>query len=66
VSATTSNTLIVAEAMHESAAVDIEALIATIAAELTSVWPGPVQTQILRPEQPLFRPLDTGGDAGVA
>jgi DNA/RNA-binding domain of Phe-tRNA-synthetase-like protein len=65
VSATTSSPLIVAEAMHESAAVDIEALIATIAAELTSVWPGPVQTQILRPEQPLFRPLDTGSDAGV-
>lgn len=56
VSAATATALIVAEAMHESAAEDVRALIATIAAELSAVWPGTVQTGFLLPDQPYFRP----------
>lgn len=39
VSATTSMALIVAEAMHESAAADVASLIATAAAEVAVAWP---------------------------
>jgi DNA/RNA-binding domain of Phe-tRNA-synthetase-like protein len=55
VSPGTTTVLIVAEAMHDSASADVAALIATIAAELTAVWPGTVQTGLLRPDQPCFR-----------
>lgn len=52
----TTRALIVAEAMHESAAADVSALITTIAAELTAVWPGPVQTGFLSAGDRWFRP----------
>jgi DNA/RNA-binding domain of Phe-tRNA-synthetase-like protein len=52
----TTTVLIVAEAMHESAAADIEDLIASVAGELTAVWPVTVQTAFLRPDQPCFQP----------
>jgi hypothetical protein len=53
----TTTVLIVAEAMHESAAADIEDLIAAVAGELTAVWPVTVQTAFLRPGQPYFQPV---------
>ena len=55
VSAATTTVLIVAEAMHDAAGEDIDALITTVAAELTAVWTEPVQTRLLRPAQPCFR-----------
>jgi DNA/RNA-binding domain of Phe-tRNA-synthetase-like protein len=55
VSDATTTVLIVAEAMHDSAREDIDALITTLAAELGAVWTEPVQTQLLLAEQPYFR-----------
>jgi DNA/RNA-binding domain of Phe-tRNA-synthetase-like protein len=63
VSPATSSVLIVAEAMHESATADIPAVIATVAEEVAAVWPGRVQTQTLRPDQPRFRLRSSAGDA---
>ena len=66
VSPATTTVLIVAEAMHESAAADIEALITTVAAELAVVWPVTVQTGFLRPDNPYFpfRALASAGQPG--
>ncbi len=55
VSPATTTVLIVAEAMHDSAMADVEALITTVAAELTAVWPVTVQTGLLRPDKPYFQ-----------
>ena len=51
---TTGAVLIVAEAMHESAAEDIERLLAALAAELAAVWPVTPRTAILNRETPRF------------
>ncbi len=56
VSAATTTALIVAEAMHESAAADVRDLIATCTAEVAAVWPVAVQSAALTPGQPAFRP----------
>lgn len=54
VSAATSTVLIVAEAMHESAASDIASLIGTVATEVAAVWPSAtVSTALLTAEQPI-------------
>jgi DNA/RNA-binding domain of Phe-tRNA-synthetase-like protein len=55
VSPGTTTVLIVAEAMHDSAAADVEALISTIATELAAVWPATLQTGLLHPDEPVFR-----------
>ncbi len=59
VSAGTTTVLIVAEAMHESAAADVAALVETIATELAAVWSVPVQTDFLSADQPYFRPYSS-------
>jgi DNA/RNA-binding domain of Phe-tRNA-synthetase-like protein len=56
VSRATSTALIVAEAMHESAAADVADLIATFAAEAAEVWPVAVQSAALSAGEPVFRP----------
>jgi DNA/RNA-binding domain of Phe-tRNA-synthetase-like protein len=59
VSSETTTVLIVAEAMHECAAADVTALIATVAAELAAVLFVPVHTGFLSQERPYFPPRDT-------
>ena len=56
VSEETTTALIVAEAMHESAAADVADLIATIAAEAAAAWPAEVQSGMLSAGQPVFPP----------
>jgi DNA/RNA-binding domain of Phe-tRNA-synthetase-like protein len=60
VSARTTTVLIVAEALHESAAADVASIIATIGAELTAVWPVAAETALLSPRHPRFRPAGPG------
>src|SRR5262245_18018472 len=47
VSDTTSTVLIVAEALHDSAAEDIRSLIGTLSTEIAAVWPAERVTAIL-------------------
>jgi DNA/RNA-binding domain of Phe-tRNA-synthetase-like protein len=54
VSDATSAVLIVAEALHETAAADMRALAATLAAELTAAWSATPQTAILTAAGPRF------------
>ncbi len=56
VSGATTTALIVAEAMHESAAADVADLIATIATETAAVWPVEIQSGLLSAGQPVFPP----------
>jgi DNA/RNA-binding domain of Phe-tRNA-synthetase-like protein len=49
---TTTDVLIVAEALHDSAAADVPELVAAIAAELTAAWSGTPRTAILSPSAP--------------
>jgi DNA/RNA-binding domain of Phe-tRNA-synthetase-like protein len=52
---TTTDVLIVAEALHGTAREDIESLVATLTDELTAVWPGAtLQPEILSPAAPRF------------
>jgi DNA/RNA-binding domain of Phe-tRNA-synthetase-like protein len=50
----TSTVLIVAEALHPTAAADMSRLIPTLASELTAVWPVNPATTILTAADPLF------------
>ncbi|HXV92797.1 MAG TPA: phenylalanine--tRNA ligase beta subunit-related protein [Pseudonocardia sp.] len=50
----TSGVLIVAEAMHESAAADVERLTATIADELSAAWSRKPAATVLTPSTPRF------------
>lgn len=50
----TRSVLLAAEAMHESAATDVETLLTTIAAELTSTWSIRPSSAILSRESPRF------------
>ncbi|MGH3396734.1 MAG: phenylalanine--tRNA ligase beta subunit-related protein [Streptosporangiaceae bacterium] len=50
----TSAVLMVAEAMHESAAADVAALIAEISAELAATWPLSPHSALLSPDRPRF------------
>lgn len=54
VQAGTTTVLIVAEAMHESAAEDVRGLIATVAAELTVAWPVTTRKAMLSAAGPGF------------
>jgi DNA/RNA-binding domain of Phe-tRNA-synthetase-like protein len=51
---TTTAVLIVTEAMHDTAPVDIERLVATLAGELTGVWSVTPKTAILSQTSPRF------------
>ena len=46
--------LIVAEALHATAASDIRELTATLSAELAAVWPSTPQTAVLSAAEPRF------------
>jgi DNA/RNA-binding domain of Phe-tRNA-synthetase-like protein len=61
----TSAVLIVAEAMHESAAADIGALIEEISAELAATWPVTPRTALLSPDRPRFE-VGVAGQPGGA
>jgi DNA/RNA-binding domain of Phe-tRNA-synthetase-like protein len=61
VSPATSTALIVAEAMHGSARADVADLIATVAAEAAELWPAAVQSAVLSPGEPVFRPSALAG-----
>ena len=50
----TTAALIVAEAMHESAASDVRELIAAVAGELEAVWPVTPMLSVLSPSSPRF------------
>ena len=54
VSAATGTVLIVAEALHASAATDVPELMAAIAAELGVVWPPAAEPAVLSPAAPRF------------
>ena len=54
VSESTATVLIVAEAMHASAATDIEQLVATIAEALGEVWSATPKAGVLNPSSPAF------------
>jgi DNA/RNA-binding domain of Phe-tRNA-synthetase-like protein len=47
--------LIVAEAMHDSAASDVRELTAAIAGELAAVWSAAPASAVLTPASPRFR-----------
>ncbi|MEV0229177.1 phenylalanine--tRNA ligase beta subunit-related protein [Nonomuraea sp. NPDC050786] len=51
---TTTDVLIVAEALHDTAGADVERLTATVADELAAVWAGAAKTAILTPSAPRF------------
>ncbi|TMR88153.1 hypothetical protein EJK15_67825 [Nonomuraea basaltis] len=51
---TTTDVLIVAEALHGSALADIESLMATLSGELAAVWPVTPEVAILSPSAPRF------------
>jgi DNA/RNA-binding domain of Phe-tRNA-synthetase-like protein len=63
VSPATISALIVAEAMHESAAADVAQLIATVIAEAGAVWRASPQTALLHRDRPRFvaAPSNAGG-----
>lgn len=50
----TSSVLIVAEAMHDGAAADIERLVAALGEELAAIWDANPATAMLSPEAPTF------------
>ncbi len=52
VRATTTDVLIVAEAMHDSGAVDVERLVATLAEQLAAIWPLSPATAVLSAASP--------------
>lgn len=54
VSASTQNVLIVAEALHATAADDVRRLISTLAAELATTWPAAPVTAVLSSSAPQF------------
>lgn len=54
VQATTTNVLIVAEALHDTAAKDIESLVATLTDDLNTLWPVTPKHTILTPASPRF------------
>jgi DNA/RNA-binding domain of Phe-tRNA-synthetase-like protein len=56
VSAASSTVLIVAEALHDGAAVAIPELIGTLTAEIAITWPTTPQTAVLTPASPRFTP----------
>ena len=56
VSAASSTVLIVAEALHDGAAVAIPELIGTLTAEIATTWPTTPQTAVLTPASPRFTP----------
>jgi DNA/RNA-binding domain of Phe-tRNA-synthetase-like protein/SAM-dependent methyltransferase len=62
----TSAVLIVAEAMHESAAADVGALIAEISAELAAAWPVSPASALLSPDRPRFEAPAAGRDEAGA
>ncbi|MFD0478114.1 phenylalanine--tRNA ligase beta subunit-related protein [Nonomuraea thailandensis] len=51
---TTANVLIVAEALHDTAARDVESLLATLTEELNGLWPVTPKSAILTPAAPRF------------
>ncbi|MBB6553063.1 B3/4 domain-containing protein [Nonomuraea rubra] len=51
---TTANVLIVAEALHDTAARDVESLLATLTDELNGLWPVTPKSAILTPAAPRF------------
>ncbi len=51
---TTTDVLMVAEAMHSSAPADISELTATLADEVTDIWSGPRKAAVLTPTSPRF------------
>jgi DNA/RNA-binding domain of Phe-tRNA-synthetase-like protein len=51
---TTSNVLIVAEALHDTAPEDVRRLVAALAGDLTRLWPVTPRTAILSPAAPRF------------
>nr|CEL15470.1 FIG00986051: hypothetical protein [Kibdelosporangium sp. MJ126-NF4]CTQ92128.1 FIG00986051: hypothetical protein [Kibdelosporangium sp. MJ126-NF4] len=51
---TTSSVLIVAEALHDSARADIEAVVASLADELAAIWPTSAKTAILSADESVF------------
>jgi DNA/RNA-binding domain of Phe-tRNA-synthetase-like protein/SAM-dependent methyltransferase len=65
VRAGTSAVLIVAEAMHESAAADVARLIEEISAELAATWPVRPRRAVLSPVRPRFE-AGLAGQAGLA
>ena len=56
VSPATSTVLIVAEALHEGAALTIAELIETLAAQIAKAWTATPQTAVLTPASPRFTP----------
>jgi DNA/RNA-binding domain of Phe-tRNA-synthetase-like protein len=50
----TAAVLIVAEALHEEAASDVRELTATLAAEISAIWPVTPQSAVLTPAEPRF------------
>ena len=57
VRATTSTVLIVAEALHATAAGDVAELVAALSAEIAAAWPVTPQTAILTATAPAFSPV---------
>ncbi|MEV0615884.1 phenylalanine--tRNA ligase beta subunit-related protein [Nonomuraea sp. NPDC050404] len=51
---TTANVLIVAEALHETAAKDVESLMTALTGELNALWPIAPKSAILTPAAPRF------------
>lgn len=51
---TTTDVLIVAEAMHASAATDVPRLLATLAGHIGVAWPVEPRTAVLSPDEPRF------------
>jgi DNA/RNA-binding domain of Phe-tRNA-synthetase-like protein len=51
---TTTAALIVAEAMHDSAAPDVHRLVAAVADEVSATWSAPSRTALLTPSAPRF------------
>lgn len=49
---TTSEVVIVAEAMHDSAGPDVERLLATLAGEVKAVWPATTSSAVVTPSSP--------------
>ncbi|MGW0195375.1 B3/B4 domain-containing protein [Nonomuraea sp. NPDC003201] len=51
---TTTDVLIVAEALHDTAGKDVDSLLATLTDELSAVWPVTPESAILGPSEPRF------------
>jgi DNA/RNA-binding domain of Phe-tRNA-synthetase-like protein len=54
VRASTSTVLVVAEALHATAAADVDRLLATLAAAVEATWAAPVRLAVLTPAAPRF------------